>query len=42
VVRKGLGKQVSNDSQKVTLNDLKGVVDSLATDVVQFNPAPQK
>ncbi|MFI3308252.1 DUF3313 domain-containing protein [Ewingella allii] len=42
VVRKGLGKQVSNDSQKVTLNDLKGVVDSLATDAVQFNPAPQK
>lgn len=42
VVRKGLGKQVSNDSQKVTLNDLKGVVDSLATDVVQFNPTPQK
>lgn len=42
VVRKGLGKQVSNDSQKVTLNDLKGVVDNLAIDVVQFNPAAQK
>lgn len=42
VVRKGMGKQVSNDKQKVTLNDLKSVVDNLATDVVQFNPAPQK
>lgn len=42
VVRKGMGKQVSNDTQKVTLNDLKSVVDNLATDVVQFNPAPQK
>jgi len=37
VVRKGFGKQVSNDTQKVTANDLKTVVDSLANDTRLFN-----
>lgn len=36
VVRKGFGKQVSNDTQKVTANDLKVVVDSLANDTKLF------
>lgn len=36
VVRKGFGKQVSNDNQKVTTNDLKGVVDGLANDTKMF------
>ncbi|MFF6009724.1 DUF3313 family protein [Rahnella sp. R3(2024)] len=37
VVRKGFGKQVSNDKQKVTANDLKSVVDSMANDTRLFN-----
>ncbi|WP_413529139.1 DUF3313 domain-containing protein [Rahnella inusitata] len=36
VVRKGFGKQVSNDTQKVTANDLKVVVDGLANDTKLF------
>lgn len=36
VVRKGFGKQVSNDTQKVTADDLKSVVDSLAADTKLF------
>ncbi|MBU9816402.1 DUF3313 domain-containing protein [Rahnella sp. C60] len=36
VVRKGFGKQVANDTQKVTANDLKVVVDSLANDTKLF------
>lgn len=36
VVRKGFGKQVSNDKQKVTTNDLKSVVDGLANDTKMF------
>jgi hypothetical protein len=36
VVRKGFGKQVSNDSQKVTANDLRVVVDSMANDTKLF------
>lgn len=36
VVRKGFGKQVSNDNQKVTANDLKVVVDSMANDTRLF------
>ena len=37
VVRKGFGKQVANDTQKVTANDLKSVVDGLANDTRLFN-----
>lgn len=36
VVRKGAGKDVSNSAQKVTVNDLKAVIDNLATDVTEF------
>ncbi|UHM93626.1 DUF3313 domain-containing protein [Rahnella victoriana] len=37
VVRKGFGKQVSNDAQVVTTDDLKSVVDSLTNDTKLFN-----
>ncbi|GBU11956.1 lipoprotein [Enterobacterales bacterium] len=36
VVRKGFGKQVANDTQKVTADDLKSVVDGLAADTKLF------
>ncbi|AVF33510.1 DUF3313 domain-containing protein [Rahnella sikkimica] len=36
VVRKGFGKQVSNDTQKVTANDLKVVIDGMANDTKLF------
>ena len=36
VVRKGMGKTLSNDKQKVTADDLKSVVDNLTKDVLTF------
>lgn len=36
VVRKGLGKTLSNDQQKVTADDLKSVIDNLTKDVLTF------
>lgn len=37
VVRKGSGKKVANITQKVTEDDLKPIVDNLATDITHFN-----
>ncbi|MBW7983863.1 DUF3313 domain-containing protein [Enterobacillus tribolii] len=37
VVRKGAGKDISNSTQKVTFNDLKPVVDNLATDITEYH-----
>ncbi|NQD92804.1 DUF3313 domain-containing protein [Pseudomonas sp. CrR25] len=36
VVRKGLGAVLKNDSQAVTVEDLKGVIDAMAEDIVRF------
>ncbi|WP_058910168.1 DUF3313 domain-containing protein [Entomohabitans teleogrylli] len=37
VVRKGEGKTLSNENTPLTLNDLKQVVDDMATDATMFN-----
>lgn len=37
VVRKGFGKVLDNNQQQVTIDDLKGIIDDLAQDIVQFN-----
>lgn len=37
VVRKGQGTEVDNAEQQVTLQDLKSVIDGMATDVLMFN-----
>ena len=39
VVRKGVGKQLDNSQQAITLSTLKTVIDGLATDVRLFNPS---
>ncbi|MGE6790422.1 DUF3313 domain-containing protein [Pseudomonas guineae] len=36
VVRKGFGKTLSNDSQPITADDLKSVIDDLTRDVLTF------
>ncbi|MBK5142252.1 DUF3313 domain-containing protein [Budviciaceae bacterium BWR-B9] len=36
VVRKGFGKQLSNDSQKVTAEDLKKIVTDMASDIQRY------
>lgn len=36
VVRKGFGKHLENDEQQVTLDTLKGVIDSVVRDIEQF------
>ncbi|BDH46908.1 hypothetical protein TUM12370_29520 [Salmonella enterica subsp. enterica serovar Choleraesuis] len=37
VVRKGQGKDLSNSNKQLTLNDLKSVIDGLATDATLFD-----
>jgi hypothetical protein len=37
VVRKGFGKTLSNDSQAITADDLKSVIDDLTRDVLTFH-----
>lgn len=37
VVRKGMGKTLSNDKQAVTFADLQTVIDDLTTDVLKFH-----
>lgn len=36
VVRKGFGAKLDNDKQQVTLNDLQGIIDDMAQDIVRF------
>ena len=36
VVRKGFGKELSNDKQKVTVGDLQQIVSDMATDIVRY------
>lgn len=36
VVRKGFGKPLSNDRQKVTVEDLQKIVSDMATDIVRY------
>lgn len=42
VVRKGEGKNVSNENAKLTVDTLKQVVDDMATDASMFDVAPAK
>lgn len=37
VVRKGSGKQLSNSNQLLTVDDLKTVIDNMATDATMFD-----
>lgn len=37
VVRKGFGKQLDNNAQKVTTEDLKKIVTDMASDITQFH-----
>lgn len=37
VVRKGSGKQLSNSNQLLTVDDLKAVIDNMATDATMFD-----
>ncbi|SIR93251.1 Protein of unknown function [Aquipseudomonas alcaligenes] len=38
LVRKGFGKTLSDDQQKITTADMRPVIDQLTRDAIQFNP----
>lgn len=39
LVRKGFGKTLSNDQQKITTADMRPVIDQLTRDAISFNPS---